>query len=125
MYQLLGMLLGLSIYLSFGTYWYGSLSIFLDTTLFFFGWLLKLSLEPTTKDKLGSLGVISILIFALCNQDDETLHHLFFECSFSPYVWLLISQLCCVPMGPNRDLKKYLGSVLISTEKASLMFLVG
>lgn len=50
--------------------------------LSFYGWLFF-----STKDRLRSWGMQLDGICSLCNSEDESYHHLFFDCSFSTVVW--------------------------------------
>ena len=72
----------------------GFLIVFLGIVFFFFcvcGWLSKGNLR--TKDKLLEWGVISNATYDLCNQENESLQHLFYSCPFSRSVWLQVSSL--------------------------------
>ena len=59
-----------------------------------------------TRDYLKSLGIIDSDMCVLCKVNQESNHHLFFECPLSAYIWSLCKLdlgLACSPIGPLRD----------------------
>ena len=55
-----------------------------------------------TQDKLIKFGVIQGNVCCLCNSQPETTDHLYFECSYSRYIWALCKlKLGMAASGPT------------------------
>jgi len=50
-----------------------------------------------TKSRLESYSIIDQDMCVLCYNEPETIHHLFFPCSYSCYIW----SLCKLKLGPS------------------------
>ncbi|XP_019233163.1 PREDICTED: uncharacterized protein LOC109213791 [Nicotiana attenuata] len=60
-----------------------------------------------TRDRLAKWGVMTELICPLCDNDDESIEHLFFKCNFSAALWgkmLTWMEINRGPMGWNQEL---------------------
>jgi len=62
--------------------------------------LRALKRKRLTKDKLTQIGVIQGNICSLCNSQPETIDHLYFECSYSRYLW----ALCKLKLGMDQQI---------------------
>ncbi|XP_070057541.1 uncharacterized protein [Nicotiana tomentosiformis] len=74
-------------------------------------WIFRLQLtaleRPYTRDRLSKWGVITKLIYPLCDNDDESIEHLFFKCHLSAALWdkmLTWMKINRGPMGWNQEL---------------------
>jgi len=57
-----------------------------------------------TKDKLLALGIISQKSCPFCQQQPESISHLFFECDYSAYIWSVCKlKLCLGQQGGNLE----------------------
>lgn len=59
-------------------------------------WLATLGRLPT-KDVLSKHGMSVDLTCILCGQEEESLNHLFFSCSFSSSIWISLCGKCNIP----------------------------
>ncbi|XP_058216931.1 uncharacterized protein LOC131327817 [Rhododendron vialii] len=55
----------------------------------------------STKERLCQWGMTIDSVCVLCSQRDETLQHLFFACSFSRNIWMVIPHRFLVQRDPN------------------------
>jgi len=53
-----------------------------------------------TKDRLTRIGIIQENVCVLCNTQLETLDRLYFDCSYSKYIW----ALCRLKLGMDQNL---------------------
>lgn len=55
-----------------------------------------------TKNKLVRYGGISDATCVLCNNNEETIDHLFFKCEFSKHIWREILDIATKDYSPQR-----------------------
>ena len=69
----------------------------------FFNWL-ALKNICWTSDRLARRGLPHQTSCPMCNQQQETMHHLMLECSFAKQIWLAMSRLTnTVEFQPRQD----------------------
>lgn len=69
----------------------------------FFNWL-ALKNICWTSDRLARRGLPHQTSCPMCNQQQETMHHLMLECSFAKLIWLAMSRLTnTVEFQPRQD----------------------